>query len=47
MLTAPINLEVTDASANVIAKIKELGGSVKCIYRTKKTLAAHLKPEQY
>lgn len=43
----PINLEVTDASANVIKKIQELGGSVRLIYRTPLKLKEHLYPEDF
>ena len=33
-LDQPLNLEITDASASVIEKIKSIGGTVKLIYRT-------------
>jgi len=46
-LNFPLNLEITDASRIVIQKIKELGGEVKCIYRTPLTLKAHIHPERY
>lgn len=45
-LNFPLNLEVTDASKSVIQKITELGGEVKCIYRTPLTLKAHILPEK-
>jgi large subunit ribosomal protein L15 len=43
----PLHLEVSDASASVISAIKELGGTVKCIYRTPLLMREHLKPQAY
>lgn len=44
-LNIPLHLEVSDASEEVIKKIKELGGSVTCVYRTPLKMREHLFPE--
>lgn len=46
-LQAPLNIEVSDASARVIEAIKAAGGAVTCIYRTPLLMREHLKPENF
>lgn len=46
-LTYPIQIEVTSASQQAINLIKDAGGNVTCVYRTKLKLREHLKPEKY
>lgn len=42
-----LDLEVSDASKETIEAIKNKGGSVKCIYRTKLKLKEHIKPYMF
>ena len=46
-LTTPIEVDVTKASGDAIARVEELGGSVTCTYRNALALRAHLKPEKF
>ena len=45
-LKTPVTLEVTDASDKALGAVKEFGGSVKVVYRTKMILRKHLKPHK-
>ncbi len=42
-----MNLEVSDASKSAIEAIKELGGSIKVVYRTPLIMRYHLKPHKF
>jgi len=43
----PLHLEVSDATENAIEAIKNKGGSVKCIYKTKKQVEYTVKPYKF
>lgn len=43
----PIHLEISDASASAIETIRNLGGSIKVIYRTPLLMRYHLKPHKF
>lgn len=43
----PIQLEVSDASKNVIETVQKAGGSLKLIHRTPLKLREHMFPEKY
>ena len=47
MLGKPIHLEVSDASVSAIKVIRELGGSIKVVYRTPLLMRYHLKPHKF
>lgn len=47
LLTTPIDIDVTKASEEAIARVEELGGSITCTYRNTLSLRAHLKPEKF
>ncbi|KAK9463316.1 mitochondrial 54S ribosomal protein uL15m [Lipomyces oligophaga] len=46
-LTVPINITVSAASRNAVARVRELGGTVTSKYYNKLTLRAHLHPERF
>ena len=46
-LKVPISLEVTDPSQDAINTVKDLGGSLKVVYRTPLLLRYHLKPHKF
>mmetsp|Transcript_40449 Transcript_40449/g.35902 ORF Transcript_40449/g.35902 Transcript_40449/m.35902 type:complete len:292 (+) Transcript_40449:90-965(+) len=46
-LNYPLHLEVSDASEEAIKAIKDNGGSVTCIYRTRLKLKEHIKPHKF
>ena len=46
-LKTPIELEVSDASAEAIEAVKSTGGNLKVVYRTKLILKNHMKPHKF
>jgi large subunit ribosomal protein L15 len=46
-LGTPVTLEVNDASQQAIDCVKDLGGSLKVVYRTPLILRKHLKPHKF
>ena len=43
----PLNIEVSAATQQAITAIKEAGGSVTCVYRTRLILRHHVKPYKW
>ena len=46
-LSTPLKIEVSKATTRAIDAIKERGGTVTCVYRTKLTLTHHVKPHKF
>eukprot|EP00051_Salpingoeca_urceolata_P032698 m.16949 g.16949 ORF g.16949 m.16949 type:complete len:239 (-) comp5358_c0_seq1:225-941(-) len=42
-----VELEVTQASKKAIQAVEDAGGSIRCVYRNRLGLRAHLKPEKF
>eukprot|EP01015_Nassula_variabilis_P013691 TRINITY_DN2127_c0_g1_i5.p1 TRINITY_DN2127_c0_g1~~TRINITY_DN2127_c0_g1_i5.p1 ORF type:complete len:299 (+),score=41.88 TRINITY_DN2127_c0_g1_i5:125-1021(+) len=46
-ISQPLHLEVSDASEQAIKSVKQAGGSVSCVYRTRLKVQEHITPKKY